>query len=42
MLAASSWPEGLMEPWPEVLAFAQLLAPQAEALAAPGPVAALL
>ena len=30
-----------MEPWPEVLAFAQPLAP-AEVWAAPGPVAALL
>ncbi len=30
-----------MEPWPAVLAVAQLLAP-AEAWAAPGPVAALL
>ena len=42
MLVVSSYlPEGLMEPWPEVLAFAQPLAP-AEVWAAPGPVAALL
>jgi len=31
-----------MEPSPEVLAFAQPLAPPVEVLAAPGPVAALL
>ena len=42
MLVVSSYlPEDLMEPSPEVLAFAQPLAP-AEVWAAPGPVAVLL